>query len=215
MKDLYIVGAGGMGRELLNIILDIHTIKGPQWNIKGFLDDTEDPLAGKQCDYPVVGRIADYYPKTNEVLAMGIADPQAKKDLAGLLKGRGCVFESVYHPHINGGRHNIAGEGCVIYSGFGMTVNCKIGDFCTIQAASIGHDCNIGDYCTISGSCNLMGGVTLGKSVFMGGNCAIAPHVAVGEGAYICMGSMVMKDVRSGVKVMGNPAREIGLANLI
>lgn len=39
MKNLYIVGASGCGREVLNIIKDIHAIRGVQWNIVGFLDD--------------------------------------------------------------------------------------------------------------------------------------------------------------------------------
>lgn len=33
MKDLYIVGAGGCGREVLQIIKDIHRIQGQRWNI--------------------------------------------------------------------------------------------------------------------------------------------------------------------------------------
>lgn len=212
MKDLYIVGAGGMGRELLNNILDIQMLSGQRWNIKGFLDDTPDPLAGKECDYPVAGSIQDYFPGPNDVLAMGIADPAAKKRLSTLLKGRGAAFESIIHPHINGGRHNVVGEGIVIYPGFGMSVNIRIGDFCTFLSCSIGHDTCIGDFCTISGCCNIMGNVTLGSEVFMGGNAAIAPHVAVGDGAYICLGSMVMKNVKARDKVMGNPARAIGRA---
>ena len=212
MKDLYIVGAGGMGRELLNNILDIHMISGPRWNIRGFLDDTPDPLAGKECDYPVVGSIQEYFPRPNEVLVMGVADPAAKKKLASLLKGRGAVFDSVVHPHVNGGRHNVSGEGLVVYPGFGKSVNSRLGDFCTLLSCSIGHDVSIGDYCTISGCCNIMGNVTLGRGVFMAGNAAIAPHVTVGDGAYLCLGSMVMKDVKPGDKVMGNPARAIGRA---
>lgn len=213
MKDLYIVGAGGMGRELLNNILDIHRISGQRWNIRGFLDDTPDPLAGKECGYPVVGTIQDYFPGPDDVLAMGVADPAAKKKLASLLKGRGAVFESIIHPHTNCGRHNVFGEGLIVYPGCGMSVNIRIGDFCTLLCCSIGHDDDIGDFCTVSGFCNIMGNVTLGAGAFLGGNVAVAPHVSVGEGAYLCLGSMVMKDVKPGDKVLGNPARAIGRAD--
>lgn len=215
MKDLYIVGAGGFGRELLNLILDIHAIAGPRWNIMGFLDDTEDPLRGKACDVSVVGTIADYTPRPNDALAFGIASPAAKRKLVPMLKARGAVFETVIHPYAYLGRHNTVGEGVIICSGFGMTVNVEIGNFVTILGTGLGHDVRVGDYSTISACCNIMGNVTLGKGVFVGGNVAIAPHVQVGDDAYVCLGSVVMKDVGAGCKVMGNPAREIGVsANL-
>ena len=212
MKDLYIVGAGGMGREVLNIVLDIHRFTGQQWNIKGFLDDTPDPLAGKKCDCAVVGTIQDYYPKPNDILAMGIANPADKKRLASLLKGRGATFERIVHTYHNGGLHNVVGEGIVIYPGFGMSVNCRIGDFCTLLTCSLGHDVVVGDYSTISTNCNVMGKVNIGEGVFMGGNSAIAPNVSIGDWSYLCLGSMVMKDVAPGDKVMGNPARAVGRA---
>lgn len=210
MKDLYIIGAGGMGRELFNIIQSIHAIRGQRWNVKGFLDDTPDPLHGKRCDLPVLGRIVDYEPKPNEVLALGIADPAGKKKVVSLLKNRGAIFENIIHPYANLGRYNSLGEGLVIYPGFGVTVNTDIGNFCTFLSCGIGHDVTIGDFCTISSCCNIMGGVTIGEGTFIGGNVAIAPHVNIGKDAYLCLGSMVIKDVMSGAKVMGNPAREVG-----
>ena len=54
-----------------------------------------------------------------------------------------------------------------------------------------------------------MGNVTFGSQAFIGGNVAIAPHVAIGERAYVCIGSVVIKNVKAGAKVLGNPAREI------
>ena len=79
MKNLYIVGASGCGREVLNIIKDIHTLQGIQWNVMGFLDDNLQALEGVECDYKVVGTIQDYVPQENDVLALGIANPQIKE----------------------------------------------------------------------------------------------------------------------------------------
>lgn len=210
MKDLYIVGAGGLGRELLCLVQDIQAIAGQRWNIMGFLDDSENPLEDKACDYSVVGTIADYTPKSNDTLALGIAAPQAKSRLVPMLKQRGAVFESIIHPYAYLGHHNTLGEGLVVYGGFNMSVNVSIGNFATLLSSGIGHDVRIGDYCTISANCNFMGHCTLGDRVFVGGNAAVAPHVRIGSDAYICLGSVVMKDVKAGGKVIGNPAREIG-----
>jgi sugar O-acyltransferase (sialic acid O-acetyltransferase NeuD family) len=211
MKDLHILGAGGFGRELLNLILDIHAISGPRWNIKGFLDDTEDPLRGKACDYPVVGTIEGYTPKENEALVMGIANPAAKERLSTLLKARGAVFETVVHPYAYLGRHNTLGEGAVIGGGFSMTVNVSIGNFPTLLACDLGHDVTVGDYCTISSCCNLMGRVSIGRRVFIGSHVAVAPSAVIEDDAYVGVGSVVLKRVKAGEKVFGNPAREIGI----
>ena len=210
MKDLYIVGAGGCGREVLHIIKDIHRLQGPRWNIKGFLDDTEDPLKGKECDYGVVGTIQDYYPKENEVLVMAIASPQAKQRLVPMLLERGAVFETVVHPLITWGEFCKLGQGVVIYQSFGMTDNVSIGDFATVLDCKIGHDVRIGPFSTISGMCHILGNVQVGTAVFLGANSVIAPYASIEDGAYVGIGSVVLKRVKKGTRVFGNPAREFG-----
>ena len=56
MKDLLIVGAGGLGRELLQWVKDVNSAEAT-WHIKGFLDDNPNRLDGIECDYEVVGSI--------------------------------------------------------------------------------------------------------------------------------------------------------------
>ena len=60
-----------------------------------------------------------------------------------------------------------------------MTVNIKIGDFCTLLACGLGHDVEVGDFSTISSWCNIMGHVKIGNRVFMGGNCSAAPNAVI------------------------------------
>ncbi len=210
MKDLYIVGAGGFGRELLGTVLDFNEIVGPTWNVKGFLDDTPHPLAGKECDYGVCGTIRDYIPQTNDGLLMGIANPPDKRKLARLLKEKNVIFDTCIHPYASKGRHNHIGEGGIIGYGSSLTVNIVLGNFVTLLSGSLGHDVHVGAYSTISGFCNIMGGVTIGEGVFLGGSVVVAPKVTIGDGAYVCAGSVVLEDVPAGAKVLGNPAREIG-----
>lgn len=210
MKDLYIVGAGGCGREVLQIVKDINNMQGPTWNIKGFLDDTEDPLGGKACDYSVVGTIKDYVPKANEVLVMGIASPQAKQKLVPLLLERGAKFETVIHPSARYGEFNTIGKGVVIYGGFRMSVNIEIGNFVTLLDCILGHDVQIGDFSTISGGCRLLGNVKAGNRTFMGASSIAAPYSVIEDDAYVGAGSVVLRRVKAGRRVFGNPARDMG-----
>lgn len=211
MKNLYIVGASGCGREVLNIIKDIHALKGVQWNVVGFLDDNLHALEGIECDYKVVETIQNYVPQENDVLALGIANPQIKEKIVTMLKNKGAAFQSIIHPYVALGRFNTVGEGAVIYSGFGMSVNVNIGSFCTLLACGLGHDVTVGDFSTISTWCNIMGHVKIGKRVFMGGNCAVAPSAVIEDDAYVGVGSVVLRKVKAGKKVFGNPAREMDI----
>lgn len=40
--------------------------------------------------------------------------------------------------------------------------------------------------------------------------CSHCPQLYIADYAYICLGSVVMYNINSGVKVLGNPAKEIG-----
>lgn len=47
----------------------------------------------------------------------------------------------------------------------------------------------------------------------IGANSTIISGVTIGKNALVGAGSVVTKDVRPGMKVVGNPAREVGIAN--
>ena len=51
--------------------------------------------------------------------------------------------------------------------------------------------------------------VTIGKNVWIGGNCCILPGITIKDNAVIGAGSVVTKDVPANVVVAGNPAKII------
>ena len=56
MKDIVIIGAGGVGRETAQLIEDINNEKR-QWNLLGFIDDNKE-LHGRSINgYEVLGGI--------------------------------------------------------------------------------------------------------------------------------------------------------------
>ena len=210
LKKLVIVGAGGMGREVLQWVKDINTHE-PQWKILGFIDDNPDALDGKECDYGIIGSISDWKAKNDEYLVLAVAAPKAKEQIVAKLKVKGANFATIIHPRARIGSFNHIGEGTVIYPDAAISVNCKIGDFVTLLGSVVGHDAEIGDYCSIMGTCNINGGVKLGKRVFFGCQTVTVPGRKIGDDAYVCAGSVVMTNVRAGAKVMGFPAKKIDL----
>lgn len=208
MKDIIILGANGFGREVLQWIKDINRER-PTWNIKGFLDDNPDALDGYACDYKIIGSIREWTPSENEEFVFAIASPKVKESLAMMLKAKGARFARVVHPTSIVGDFCEIGEGLVVTPRAKISPNVKIGDFVTVLGCGVGHDAEIGDYSTLCGYCAVNGHVKLGKRVFVGTSSVVAPSKKVGDDAYICMGSMVMTNVKAGTKVVGNPARRM------
>lgn len=212
MKNIIIVGAAGFGRELLQWIKEINKINGPQWNIKGFLDDNLQALEGYECDYKVIGRIADYEPQTDDVFAIALADPALKKEKVELLQAKGAEFVSVIHPEARIGDFNKIGKGVIIYPSARVTVNAELGDFAVIlDRTTIGHDAKVGSCTTICGSCSVNGHVEIGSCSYLANSVSVVPGRKIGNNAYVGAGSVVINNVKDGYRVFGIPAKKIML----
>lgn len=206
MKNLIIVGAGGFGREVLQCVKRINRIK-PIWNIKGFIDDNLKALEEIECDYQIIGTIKDWQPKDNEYFVCGIATPKVKEKVVKIMKSKGAVFETIISPRAYISDFVRIGEGTVI-TGFTIGPNVVLGNFTSIMGSMIGQESIIGDYSTTTGYANVVS-ATLGKRVFVGSHSVIMNGLNVGDDAFICVGSIVIRNVKAGTKVFGNPARKV------
>ena len=208
MKDLYIVGGGGMGRKVLVCIKRLNQIE-QRWNIKGFLDDNQAALDGKKCDYQIVGSISECEPKENDVFVMGIADPHVKYIVAEKMKKKGAHFETIVSLDVIMGDYVEIGEGSVIMTPYNVESCAYIGRFVTLLGSTIAIDGFIDDYSTSTGYVNLTR-AKIGKGVYVGSHAVILEHVEVGDGAVIGAGSIVTHDVPPYSVVYGSPARVHG-----
>ena len=206
MKKMIIIGAGGFGRELLQWIKDINTVK-PTWEIAGFIDDNIHALDNIQCDYKIIGTISDWQPKEDEEFALALGLPKIKEKIAGMMKKRGAKFPAIIHPTAIVTPFSSFGEGLIMFPSAKLSVNSSVGDFVTILSSGVGHDVKIGDYTTISGMCSVLRNITIGKRVFLAAGVSLAQDVTIGDDAYIGLGSVVLKDIKEGMRVFGNPAR--------
>lgn len=206
MKKIYIVGAGGFGRELLWWIKDINKV-APTWEIVGFLDDDSHALAAYECDYKIVGSIKDWEPKEDEEFALALGSPSLKRKIVDVLKNKGAKFATIIHPTAMLSEFAHCGEGFIMFPYSKLSANSTVGDFVTLLSSPIGHDTIIGDYSVISGNCNIVRNVVIGKDVFLAAGVSIAQDIHIGDGAYLGIGSVILKDVQPGAVMFGNPAR--------
>ena len=207
MKDLIIVGAGGLGRKVFVCLRRLNIDR--RWNILGFIDDNEHALDGKKCDLSIIGKISDWAPTEDQVFVMGISDPHVKHMVSDMLISRGAEFETIVSPDVIMGDYVTIGEGSVIMTPYNVESGAQIGKFVTLLGSTIALDGKLGDYSTTGGFANLTF-ANIGKEVYVGSHAVILSHVNVGDGAYIGVGSIVMKDVPAYAQVFGNPARIVG-----
>jgi sugar O-acyltransferase (sialic acid O-acetyltransferase NeuD family) len=210
LANLVIIGAGGFGREVLAWAEQSVQV-GREWRIKGFIDDNVDALRGKATPGKILGRISEYQPASDEVFICAIGVPAIKKKVSELIEARGGRFGRLVHRTVVLGHNVEMSDGVVLCPFAVVSANNRLGRGVAVNLhASVDHDANVGDWSQINCHCDLTAGVDVGQEVFFGSRVSVIPNVKIGDRAYLGAGSVVLRDVPPGFKMVGSPARRIG-----
>lgn len=199
MRDLFIVGAGGLGREAVWTVERINKAsQQPMWNVIGFADDDPKKARGNFEGYPMLGsceQASKDYPGASVFVAVG--DNQIRRDIYRRLRGHD--FPALIDPSAQVSPTTEFRHGTYIACEAVVSVGTEIGKFVIINArAGVGHDSTVGDFCNICPGVTLSGHTTLEEDVMMGANSCTAPGMKVGKGAQVCAGTPVLKNVEPG-----------------
>ena len=186
MENLIIIGAGGLGREILAILK--HPYFKSKYNVIGFVDD------GKKIgeiinNIAVLGDVTWLAKEKNISVFIAIGDPTLKKKMIErLLTNVELKFPTLIHPnssiqdidYCQIGKGSLIGEYCVI------TTNVIIGDFCLINNnCSLHHDTTIGSYSVIMPGVRITGGAQIGET------CYISPNKTITDKRIIKKSSII------------------------
>ena len=75
----------------------------------------------------------------------------------------------------------------------------------------IAHNCKIGANTIITGGAFVSGGVQVGKNVWIAPNSSIHQQVKIGDNSKVGIGAVILKNVKDGDTVFGNPAKILKL----
>ena len=208
MKNLIIIGAGGMGRTIYSNALESIGYR-EKFVIKGFIDDNIHALDGFENYPPIIDTVKDYQPQKDDIFVSSIGGASRRPCMEDIIR-RGGEFCDLIHKTARIYANAILGKGNFIgaYSVIGN--DAKVGDYNMIQAYSvIGHDAIIGNWNRIDTHVTCVGGVVVEDEVNIHTSAVINHGVTVGSGAHVGALSFVIKKVKPGTTVMGNPAKKM------
>lgn len=209
LKDLIIIGAGGVGRETALIVEEINN-ESKEWNLLGFVDDYKE--IGEDINgYKVLGgnEYINNYDKEVYIIC-AIANYKIKKSIIKKIKNSNVKFANIIHPSVKLNRTVDIGHGCIIYQNSIITANIKIGNHVIVSPrCGIGHDSILNDYCSLLWNVNVSGNVVLEEGVTMGSGSTIIQGKKVGSGSFIGAGAVVIEDIEKDSVAVGVPTRYV------
>lgn len=202
-KELVVVGAGAHAR----VVMDTAMAAG--FAIRGLLDPAHMPGTVVNT-FHVLGSddlLQDEQFVSAHQFVVAIGDQETRRKISERLVRVGALA-TIVHPSCVVSPSATIGAGSTVLAGCIVNANASVGRFCILNTAcSVDHDCILEDGVQVSPGARLAGNVTCGADVFIGTAAVIIPKVAIGTGAIVGAGAVVVNDVDAYSTVVGNPAR--------
>jgi len=209
---LVVVGAGGFGREVLDVVEDLRDAGTLDCELLGVVDAAPsarnlDRLHDRRIRF--LGTDDDFLASADaECFVVAIGDPSLRRIVTQRYVDAGLRPVSLVHPTATVGRRTLVGEGVVICASATVSTNVRIGAFSTINPnATVGHDATLGAFVSINPGAVVSGEVTLGEGTLVGAGAVVLENLVVGAACVIGASACVTRNVPDGRTVKGVPAR--------
>ena len=194
-----IYGAGGHARVIASIL------QACGIDILGFFDDScseEELVQGK----PVLGKFHQIleHKKYISSVYLAIGDNKARQAAFAYLAENGFTMPPLVHPSAIVEQDVVIQAGAVICLGVILGTEVTIGKGVLVNSGcSIDHESKIGDFSHLAPKTCVSGRTTIGANTFVGINSSIGDKLNLGDNVVIGAGSIILKDVPAGAKIVG------------
>lgn len=209
MKNLLIIGASGFG-------VDVYTFAQQsigyltEFQFKGFLDVDKNALSHLSSLPQVLCSEDEYEIQDDDVFVCSVGNVKLKNRIIEKMKSRGAKFTTLIHNTATVMHGAIIGEGSILLKNAFVGCNAKIGEHTLIQLSTVvGHDCEIGSFCRIDCNAVCVGGVKVKDNVTIHTSSVINHKVTIGKNSTVGACSFVIRNVKEGNTVFGNPAKAL------
>lgn len=204
---LGIIGAGGFGRECLDIVEALNAA-GAALEFVGFLDDGD-------VDIELLERrgVRHLGPSSTAVRHGGrhviaIGSGAVRRRIDAVLSADGVQSPVLIHPQATLGSDCRVGAGTILNAGARVTTNIELGRHVQIHAnATVGHDAVLHDHVSVFPGATISGSVVLEQGVTVGTGANVLPGVRLGADTFVGAGAVVVEDWPAGSTLVGMPAR--------
>lgn len=208
MRDLVIVGAGGFGRETIDVVRAINSVT-PTWRLLGVIDDAPSEANLERLralDVAHLGSLADT--PADAAVAIGVGSPRARTAIVSALSSPERHFPALIHPTAIVGSEFQHGEGLIVLGGVSIGTNVRLGRHVHLNGhAVVGHDVVCHDFVSVNPNATISGTCVIGPRTLLGAACVILQNITLGSTVTVGAAACVTRDVSDGTTTKGIPAR--------
>lgn len=211
MKQVVIIGAGGHGREVAEILRHASEVDGTLEAL-GFVDD--DPHRQGQVidELPVLGTWKWFEQVDRDQIGVicAVGTPHICRMLVQRARSLQLSFVNIISPLAHISSRATIGQGVAVFPNTVINTGASLGNYSILNlGATVSHDSKVGAYCNINPGARLAGNVTIGEGCYIGMGTNVIQGCSVGAWATIGAGAVVTCDLLPNVTAVGIPARVI------
>jgi sugar O-acyltransferase (sialic acid O-acetyltransferase NeuD family) len=211
IKQVVIIGAGGLGREALDILEACNQDK-TTYEMLGYIVDQKYGSPGTMINgESILGDfhwLEEKYKQVHVICAVGL--PYDRFHLVRRAVQIGCKFINLIHPNSILTHRVFLAEGIIIAAGSILTNQIRIGNHVLINmGCTIGHDAIIEDFVTLAPGVHVSGNVSIKEGCSVGTGANIIEKKEIGEWSVVGAGSTIISNIPANTTAVGVPAKVI------
>lgn len=163
LTSLYLVGAGGVGREVLDTALAASNV------VTAFLDDRATGTTVRELPVLAPGEAP-----AGAHFVIAIAEPRARRSLAAQLEQLGLTPMSLNHPRATVAPLTELGDGNIVHTSTYISTSVHTGGHCQVRYnATVGHETVLHDSISVLPGANIGWAARLGAGSTVGSDATV------------------------------------------
>jgi len=211
MNDVVIIGAGGQGKVVLDVLLAERRFRPV-----GFVDADPQLTDSYVGGLPVLGSVNSLTRLRQQRVRhafVAIGDNRTRLRYATLLREQGFDLVSAVHPTASVSPSATVGENVVVCPQAAVVCEARLGLGVIVNTgAVVDRECVVAEAAHVCPGAVLAGRVRVGRGAFIGLGAQVIQCRSIGRFAVVGAGAAVIEDVPDFATVVGVPARVIRTA---